>query len=106
MSNQNYLQQALRMASYGVRVVFLQSGSKACKVAGWEQIASSDASTIEKMAAAKPDWTNYACVTKAEEGGTLIFDDDAGVLRTRGEAGGMVGTVVVKTWSGKLQYPL
>jgi bifunctional DNA primase/polymerase-like protein/primase-like protein len=105
MSEQNYLQQALRMASYGARIVFFPGTTKACKVPGWQQIASCDPDTIKMMAAAKPDWTNYACVAKAEEDGILTFDDDDGVRRDyEAKHGPMIGTVVVKTWSGKLQY--
>ena len=88
---------ARKFSGMGAHVMFTERGTKACKVPGWEKIATKDPETAARFAKKDP-FANVILVGKQD--GIWALDDDAGLVSQYEKTHGPIQTYSTRTVSG------
>jgi hypothetical protein len=97
---------ALPLIARGVPVVWIPARTKAARLSGWQQLASTDTAQIKEWARTNPD-ANVASVAKAQPGGVWFLDADrAGLAQQIEQQTGQKfpNTFMVRSQKGKGHY--
>ncbi len=100
----NLPEQAFKMASLGIPIELVESGTKACRKPNWENTCTSGVQRLANRSKLNPSQTNYAMVAKATPEGYLFLDDDGGIRALYETHAKMQPTLKNQSQSGAFHY--